>query len=95
MRGKSRTVGSVELNLKEPTELTFPDLHDWVLWQFPTLQGGWLLGAVHPPDPQFGWFPARIQPKKQRIQLFANGVDPFPSPEEAAQWLEGRTRATS
>lgn len=95
MRGKTRTIGSVELNLEGPTELSMPDLHSWVLWQYPKLKGGWLIGAAHPPEPAFGWYPARIQPQKQRIQLFANVTDPFSSPEEAAQWMAGHTTRNS
>lgn len=72
-----------------------PDLHNWVLWQFPKLKGGWLIGAAHPPEPASGWYPVCIQPQKHRIQLFANAIQPFSSPEEAAQWMAGHTSSKS
>lgn len=86
-REENRTIGSVKLNSEKPTELTFADLSDWVLWQFPRLRGGWLCGAAHPSEPEFGWIPARIQPKQQRVLLFAHGTEPLATPEEAADWI--------
>lgn len=86
-REENRTIGSVKLNGEKPTELTFADLSDWVLWQFPRLRGGWLCGAAHPSEPEFGWIPARIQPKQQRVLLFAHGTEPLATPEEAADWI--------
>jgi hypothetical protein len=76
----------VELHNDKPTELRFDDLGEWVLWQFPRLRGGWLCGAAHPADPEFGWIPARIQPHRRRVLLYANGVAPLTTPEEAAEW---------
>lgn len=84
---KTKTIGSIRVNGEKPTELTFDDLSDWVLWQFPRLRGGWLCGAAHPAEAEFGWIPARIQPKQQRVLLYAHGTAPLSTPEEAAEWI--------
>lgn len=83
----TRTIGALEIHREQPTELTFDDLNDWVLWQFPRLDGGWLCGAAHPAEPEFGWIPARIQPHQQRVRLYAHGTPPLTTPEEAAAWI--------
>lgn len=87
MNANTRLIGALEVELEEPTECAFTDLADWVLWQFPKLRGGWLCGAAHPPHPGYGWIPARIQPKKERVLLFAHAVEPLATPEEAADWI--------
>ncbi len=93
MSSKTRAIGSIQVELEQATELSFADLYEWVLWQFPRLKGGWLLGAAHPPQAAYGWIPVRIQPLKQRVQLFAHNVEPLPSPEEAVSWLDENTNA--
>lgn len=82
-----KMVGSIELRLEAPTDLTFSDLADWVLWQYPRLHRGWLCAAAHPPQPQYGWIPARIQPQKQRVLLYAQCAEPLATPEAAADWI--------
>ncbi|MFW5942309.1 MAG: hypothetical protein ACOC9C_02505 [Chloroflexota bacterium] len=83
-----KNLGSVELSADGPTDLTFDELGDWVIWQFPKLKGKWICGAVHPPQAEYGWLPAAIQPLKRCLRIHANDVTPFASPEEAARWLE-------
>lgn len=87
MSKRKTLIGSLELQREGPTECTFADLHDWVLWQFPLLKGGWLSGAAHPAQPAHGWIPARIQPLKKRVLLYAHCGEPLASPEEAARWI--------
>lgn len=82
-----KVFGAVELQLEEPTDLEFSDLIDWVLWQYPRLRGGWLCAAAHPPEPKYGWIPARIQPQKQRVLLYAHCAEPLATPEAAADWI--------
>jgi len=91
MTANTRPLGSLEVYLEQPTELTFSDLGDWVLWQFPQSREGWLCGAAHPPQPAEGWLPARIQPLKQRVLLYAHCGEPLASPEEAAEWIANAT----
>lgn len=85
MSNNTAAIGAVKVHLDAPTELTFSDLHDWVLWQFPLQRGGWLDAAAHPADPEYGWIPARVQPLKQLVLLYANCPEQYSSPEEAAR----------
>lgn len=87
MSSDKTILGSVEVQDNAPTEFTFSELQDWVLWQFPRQQGGWLDAAAHPAEPQYGWLPARIQPLRRRVLLYANSPQPYDSPEEAARWI--------
>lgn len=82
-----KMVGAIELQLEEPTDLSLADLGDWVLWQYPRSVQGWLCAAAHPPEPQFGWIPARVQPKKKRVLLYAHRAAPLTTPEAAADWI--------
>lgn len=81
-------VGSVDLSTERPTETNLADLHDWVIWQFPVDQEGWLSAAAHPPAARYGWLPAQVHPGKQRVILYGHRCQPFDSPEEAAEWLK-------
>lgn len=82
-----KIVGSIELQLETPTDLTISDLADWILWQYPRLHRGWLCAAAHPPQPQFGWLPARIQPQNERVLLYAHCTEPLATPEAASEWI--------
>ena len=85
--GEGQRITTKSLDTDQPTEVQFGDLQEWVIWQFPRLKRGWLCGAVHPPLAECGWFPASIQPNQQRLLIHAHRVDPFVTPEEAAEWL--------
>ena len=87
MSKKTERMGSVEVHQEQPTQVTFSDLSDWVLWQFPRSQDGWLDGAAHPPMAQYGWIPARIQPRNEQVILYAHCCSPLSTPEEAAEWI--------
>lgn len=76
-----------DLQDDQPTVVTFNDVYDWVIWQFPRLKRGWLCGAVHPPAEEYGWLPAAIHPEKQRLHIHAHVNAPFTSPEAAADWI--------
>jgi hypothetical protein len=83
-----KTIGEIRVYGEQATELAFDDLHDWVLWQFPRLRGGWLCGSAQPADPDYDdWIPARIQPHQQRIFLYAHCAPSLATPEEAAEWM--------
>lgn len=85
MSSKTILIGLVEVQRDAPTELSFSDLPDWVIWQFPSPHSGWLDAAAHPSIAGHGWIPARVQPLKQRVLLYANLGEPLRSPEEAAK----------
>lgn len=82
-----RMVGAVEIRLEKPTDVTFSELINWVLWQYPRRHQGWLCGAAHPPEPQHGWIPARVQPQNRRVILYAHCAEPLATPEAAADWI--------
>lgn len=76
-----------ELQNDKPTLVSFDDVHDWIIWQFPRLKRGWLCGAVHPPSQEYGWLPAAVHPEKEQLRIHAHAATPFTSPEAAANWL--------
>lgn len=72
----------------EPSDLSFDDAANWVIWQFPLQRRGWLCGAAHPPLADFGWLPTMINPGQKVIRVHPSAV--FPTPEAAANWMAGR-----
>ena len=72
----------------EPSDLSFDEAADWVIWQFPMPRRGWLCGAAHPPLAEFGWLPTMINPGQKVIRIHPSAV--FPTPEAAASWMAGR-----
>jgi hypothetical protein len=83
MNAETFVVANIALDPTQATELTFHDLATWVIWQFPRKKGGGLCGAVRPPIPQHGWYPAIILPKEKRVQVLAHLHATYPTPEEA------------
>lgn len=83
MNADNFIVANVTLDALQPTELTFLELETWVIWQFPRKKGAGLCGAVRPPIPQHGWYPAIILPKEKHVQVLAHLHTTFTSPEEA------------
>lgn len=75
------------LTEEAPTEATFEQLADWVVWQFPKSANGLFSGAVHPPVANHGWFPAGINPDEKKVTIHAQKLSPFATPESAADWL--------
>jgi len=78
-------VHNIQLNTNQPTSLTFTQLYDWVIWQIaePTETG--LTGAVRPPIIDANWYPALIQPKEKRVQIYGHLDTSFNTPEIAAK----------
>lgn len=75
------------IKLDQPTELTFADLHTWVIWQYPRQIGKGLCGAVRPPVPEHGWLPAVIRLKEKVVQIHGHIDQSFDSPNAAADWV--------
>jgi hypothetical protein len=82
-----QTVAGIVLSNDKPTRLAYEELFTWVIWQFPRQQNGGLVGAVHPPTPQYGWIPAVIFAGKKHIEIYAHLNEQFPTPESAAEYL--------
>ena len=50
----TKQVGSINILLEQPTELTFTELTTWVIWQYPHQIEKGLCGAVCPPVTEQG-----------------------------------------
>lgn len=87
MAAQTKKVEAIMINLDQPTELTFTDLHTWVIWQYPRQIGKGLCGAVRPPVPEHGWFPAVIRLKEKAVLVHGHLEQKFDSPNEAADWV--------
>ena len=82
---KKYKVANITLNKNKPTQLTYDDLFDWVIWQFPKIQeGGGLCGAVRLSIPDHQWYPAIIYLKEKKVVVYGHVADQFPSPETAS-----------
>ena len=80
-------IDEIPFSQDKPTELTFQELHTWVIWQFPRNHGKVLHGAVHPPLARHGWLPAIIEPQLKRVPVYAHLETRFATPEAAAEAL--------
>jgi hypothetical protein len=85
---QTRKIDTVAVAGDRPTELTFDQLHTWVIWQFPRRKGAGFCGAVRPPLPEHGWLPAVIRAADRRALVHAHLAERFETPEAAAEWLQ-------
>ncbi|MCA9965764.1 MAG: hypothetical protein KC423_16040 [Anaerolineales bacterium] len=92
MNGERKVVGKLAFETTEPTAVSFKQLHNWVIWQFPQPHQNGLCGAVHPPLPNYGWIPAVIDSQQQVVQVFAHLSEPFESPETAVSYFKSPSR---
>jgi hypothetical protein len=84
-----KVVAEVTFNSDGPTTIPLKELYTWVVWQFPRRKKGGYCGAVRPTIAGHAWFPALIQPDRQRIHVYAHLTEQFITPEAAAKHLEG------
>ena len=89
---KSETtfVYNIELETDQPTSFSFDQLYDWVIWQYAQKTESGLSGAVRPPIADAHWYPALIQPKEKRVQIYGHLDTSCQSPEEAAKLISKR-----
>ena len=87
MAQKRLIVAGITFSRKSPTLVSFADLFNWVIWQFPRPLEDGLRGAVRPPIEGHGWYPAVIFPGDERVQVYGHVAEPFDSPEAAAESL--------
>lgn len=80
-------VYNIELASNQPTSFSFDQLYDWVIWQYAQKTETGLSGAVRPPIADAHWFPALIQPKEKRVQIYGHLDTSCKSPEEAAKLI--------
>jgi hypothetical protein len=83
----TKKVDAIMIRRDQPTELTFSELHTWVIWQYPRQVDKGLSGAVRPPVPDHGWFPAVIRLKEKVVLVHGHLDQKFDTPSAAAEWL--------
>jgi hypothetical protein len=84
---KKRIVAGIELHPDRPTTLTYHQLFQWVIWQFPIRRQKGFCGAVRPPEAEQEWIPAIIQSDNKRVQVYAHVGETFPTPETAVEYF--------
>lgn len=86
-KATQKQIGQLQFHPDQPTQYSFADLHNWVIWQFPRANGQGLCGAVHPPIAGYGWLPALIHPVRQNAIIYGHSLQTYPTPEAAADAL--------
>jgi hypothetical protein len=87
-RRKAITVDSIPFDSSGPTAVPVERLFAWVIWQFPRARSDGFSGAVHPPEPGHGWYPAIINVENGHVIVFGHVKERFPSPEAASRHLD-------
>jgi hypothetical protein len=80
-------VAGIKLRTDRPTNVAMHRLFEWVIWQFPEPQSRGYIGAVRPPEPDYKWIPAIIQADNNRVRVYGNAEDQYPTPEKAAEFF--------
>lgn len=90
MSENASRVAGITLFTDKPTPLTFQDLFNWVIWQFPRPKASGLCGAVRPPLADHGWYPALIIVDDEKVQVYGHVKTEFSSPEAAADYFSDK-----
>lgn len=85
---KKVVVEGVSFDVTEPSTVALGALFTWVVWQFPRTRADGHSGAVHPPQPGHGWYPAIINAEADSVLVFAHLKERFPTPEAAARHID-------
>jgi hypothetical protein len=88
MSEQAKLIDNIEFEQEQPTTLSFKQLYQWVIWQFPHPMQNGLSGAVRPPEADANWVPAVIFPKQKRVQVYAHLDSSHATPEEAAEYIQ-------
>jgi hypothetical protein len=80
-------VAGIKLHADQPTDVAMHRLFGWVIWQFPQPEQKGFLGAVRPPEPGYEWMPAVIRADKNRVKVYGNAGDNYPTPEKALEFF--------
>lgn len=82
-------IAGIKLRSDRPTILSYRQLYQWVIWQFPrpNKRRGFC-GAVRPPIADHEWIPAVIQVDKERVHVYAHLDQTFPTPETAVEFFD-------
>ncbi len=87
MSVQNKVVAGLKFRSDRPTTLTYKQLFQWVIWQFPRPQKRGFCGAVRPPTLEDEWMPAIIQVDNERVQVYAHVGETFPTPETAVAYF--------
>lgn len=93
MSQKKQKIAGVTFSCRRPTGLDFQDVYSWVIWQIPRQVETGLSGAVRPPMPESCWYPAIIEHKEKRVQVYAHLDESFATPESAADYFFREVKA--
>ncbi len=85
---KKIVIDGITMNPAEPTTVPVERLHTWVIWQFPRRRAGGFSGAVHPANPDYGWYPAIVNVEEGRVLVYGHVAESFPTPELAAKHID-------
>lgn len=80
-------VAGLKLRIDRPTTVSFTDLRNWVIWQFPQREKKGYRGAVRPALADQMWLPAIIQDDRERVRIYAHVQEKFSSPETAVAYF--------
>ena len=81
------TVAGIKLPTDKPTHVDKHRLIGWVIWQFTQPEKKGFHGAVRPPETDHEWIPAVIQADENRVRVFGNSGQVFPTPEKAVAYF--------
>ncbi len=87
MSNQQMVIAGIRLRTDRPTGLSYRQLYQWVIWQFPRPQKKGFCGAVRPPIAEHEWIPAVIHADKERVEVYAHLNQMFPSPETAVEYF--------
>lgn len=85
---KKKVIDDISFETNEPTIVPIDRLYTWVIWQFPRSRDGGFSGAVHPPEPGHGWYPALVDAAAGQVTIFGHVKEAHPTPEAAAKHLD-------
>jgi hypothetical protein len=85
---KKIVIDGIAFNAAEPTTVPVERLYSWVIWQFPRARAGGFSGAVHPPDPDYGWYPAIVNVESGHVLVYGHVEEGYPTPESAAKAVD-------
>ncbi|MFL7838151.1 MAG: hypothetical protein ACK2T4_00355 [Candidatus Promineifilaceae bacterium] len=80
-------VAGIKLRTDKPTNVAMDQLFGWVIWQFPQPQRRGYQGAVRPPEPEHAWIPAVIEIDNNRVRVYGNAGEMYPTPEKAVEFF--------
>ena len=76
-------VNGITLNNHTPSTIPAQQVYCWTKFYTGEHRDDYRYGAIKPPTPAIGWFPAAISPG----MILVAGTETFSTPEAAVEWL--------